>query len=33
MGILLIAHRLEMVRSADTICVFGEGRVSKRHLG
>ena len=27
MGILLIAHRLGMVRSADTICVFDEGRI------
>ncbi|MBI2713831.1 MAG: ABC transporter ATP-binding protein [Rhizobiales bacterium] len=27
MGILLIAHRLATVRSADTICVFDEGRI------
>jgi ATP-binding cassette subfamily B protein len=27
MGILLIAHRLAAVRSADTICVFDEGRI------
>ena len=27
MGILLVAHRLAAVRSADIICVFDDGRI------
>ena len=29
MGILLVAHSLAAVRSADTICVFDEGRIAE----